>query len=229
MADIDMIPRSYRDGVRARRALHGYGLALGGLLLAGALAAATLHWRLAVQTPQLEQLRARTAEAETLRTRLSASVTRQGALEQDAQALAALRGTGSIARLAHALDTALNDKVWFDSLRFVRTEELLRAPLPSPLPAGTLVTRAALPAAQPAGTSEPQTWRLMRHADIQGKALDHAALAAFLAALSANPVLGDVRFLNSTATAGTGPEVVAFSITASLGTAPAPTAAGAAP
>jgi Tfp pilus assembly protein PilN len=222
MADIDMIPRSYHDSVRARRALRSYGMALSALLLAGALAAGLLHWRLAVQTPQLEQLRSRTAEAEALRTRFAASAARQGALEQDAAALVALRGAGGIARMAEALDMALNDKVWFDSLRFTRTEELLRAPLPSPLPAGTLVTRAATPsAAQPNAAPGPQTWRLARHVDVQGQALDHAALATFLATLSANPVLGDVRFLKSTATAGEGPEFVAFSVTASLGAAPA--------
>lgn len=221
MADIDMIPRSYHASVRARRALRGYGIALATLLAAGALAAGLLHWRVAVQTPQLEQLRIRTAEAEALRMRFAASAARQGALEQDAAALAALRGAGGIARMAQALDAALNDKVWFDSLRFTRTEELLRAPLPSPLPAGTLVTRAAPSAASANAAAGPQTWRLARHLDVQGQALDHAALATFLAALSANPVLGDVRFLKSTATAGAGPEFVAFSVSASPGATPA--------
>jgi hypothetical protein len=77
------------------------------------------------------------------------------------------------------------------------------------------------PAARPGRPAGPQTWRLARHVDVQGQALDHAALATFLAMLSANPVLGDVRFLKSTATAGEGPEFVAFSVTASLGAAPA--------
>ena len=213
MADIDMIPRSYRDGMRVQRALRGYGLALAAMLVTGALAAGLLHWRLAVATPQLEQLRARTAQAETLRTRLAASAARQAALEQDALALAALRGAGAVQRMAQALDVALNDKVWFDTLRFTRTEELLRAPLPAPLPAGTLVTRAStLPNAAPG----PQTWRVARRVEIEGQALDHAALTGFLAALSANPALGDVRFLKSGAAAADGAELVAFSATGAV-------------
>jgi Tfp pilus assembly protein PilN len=219
MADIDMIPRSYRDGVRVQRALRSYGLALGALLLAGVAAAGLLHWRLAVATPQLDALRARTSEAETLRTRLAASTAHQGALEQDAQALAALRGTGGSTRLADALDAALNDKVWFDTLRFARTEELLRAPLPSPLPSGTLTTRASTRPGAPPG---PQTWRVARHIEVEGQALDHAALTAFLGALSANPVLADVRFLKSTAAAGEGPELVAFSVTGTVPVKAAP-------
>ena len=217
MADIDMIPRSYRDGVRVRRLLRTYALALGGVLLAGGLAAALLQWRLAVETPRLEALRSRTAQAEALRARLAAAIGRHDTLEQDARALAALRGSGAVARLALTLDTALNDQVWFETLRFERSAELLRAPLPSPLPAGTLVTRAStLPNAAPG----PQTWRLARHVDIEGQALDHAALTRFLSALSASPALADVRFLKSGASAGEGPERIAFSVNASLGEKP---------
>jgi Tfp pilus assembly protein PilN len=217
MADIDMIPRSYRDGVRVQRLLRGYGLALAGVLLAGALAAGVLQWRLAVESPRLAALRDRTAQAEALRARLAAAATRHSALEQDAQALAALRGTGTVERLAQALDASLNDKVWFDTLRFERTEELLRAPLPSPLPAGTLVTRGST---APNAAPGPQTWRLARHVAIEGEAQDHAALAAFLTSLSASPALNDVRFLKSGAAAGEGPERVAFSVSGALGDKP---------
>lgn len=219
MADIDMIPRSYRDSVRVEQALRGYGITLGALLLAGVAAAGLLHWRLAVATPQLEQLRTRTADAEALRTRLATAAARKNALDQDAAALTALRGQGSVARLADAFDLALNDKVWFETLRFDRTEELLRAPLPTPLPAGTLETRASTRPGAPAG---PQTWRIARHLDIQGQALDHAALTAFLGALSSSPVLTDVRFVKSAATAGDGPELVAFSVTGAVPTKAAP-------
>lgn len=213
MADIDMIPRSYRDGLRVQSALRGYGLALGIVLVAGAASIGVLHWRLAVEAPQLEQLRTRTAQAEALRTQLASATVRKSVLEQDARALAALRGSGGIASLAQALDGALNDKVWFDTLHFSSTAELLRAPLPSPLPSGTIETRASI---QPNAVPGPQTWRLARHVEISGQAQDHAALTAFLATLSGNPVLTDVRFLRSTAAPGDGPELVAFSVSALL-------------
>jgi len=213
MADIDMIPRSYREGLRVQRALRGYGIGLAALVLAGGLGAAVLHWRLAVETPRLDQLRTRTAQAETLRARLAATITRKGALDQDAGALAALRGNGGVAALALALDAALNDKVWFDNLHYARTEELLHAPLPSPLPSGTLETRAST---RPNAAPGPQTWRLARRVEIEGQALDHAALAGFLASLSANPALNDVRFLKSGAATGEGVEHVAFSVSSAL-------------
>lgn len=223
MADIDMIPRSYRDGLRVQRALRAYGMAVCALVLIGGAGAGLLHWRLAVATPQLDALRTRTAQAEALRVRLAAAITQKDALEQDAQALAALRGSGAIAALALALDTALNDKVWFDTLRLSRSEELLHAPLPVPLPAGALVTRASTQPNAPAG---PQTWRLARHIDITGQALDHAALSTFLSALSATPVLRDVRFLRSSAARGpdagpgAGTELVAFSVAADVAPSP---------
>jgi Tfp pilus assembly protein PilN len=209
MADIDMIPRSYREAVRARRLLAAYGTGLALLLAAGCGASALLRWRLAVATPQLERLRAATAQAEAMRAQVVAAQQRKDALAQDVQALAALRGVGSVAVLSGALDAALNDKVWFDQLQFARTQELLRDPLPQ----GALQVRVAARGGAPAAV---QAWRLASHVEIAGQALDNAAMTTFLAAMSASPVLDNVRFLNSSSQAAGDQPVVAFSVAGSL-------------
>jgi Tfp pilus assembly protein PilN len=198
MADIDMIPRAYRDALRVRRTATAYGTALALLLVAGGGASAVLRWRVAVETPRLEQLRAGSVRAEAMRAQLAAAQARRDAWVQDAAALAALRGTGEVAALANILDTALNEQVWIEQLRFSRTAEQLASPPPSPLPPGTVQARAA----QAAGAAAPlQPWRLGSRLDINGKAHDHAAMASFLAAMAANPGLADVRFMNSSAAA----------------------------
>jgi len=197
MADIDMIPRSYRDALRVRRALAAYGVALAALVLAGAGASALLRWRVAVETPRLTQLRADAVQAGAIRTQLAGVQRRKDALVGDVDALAALRGAGEAAQLAQVFDVTLDDKVWIERLRFSRTRERLRDPLPSPLPAGAVMLSGAAIGAAPGAAAVPQAWQLASHVEIAGQALDPAAMTRFLSALAAQPALARVRLLNS--------------------------------
>ena len=211
MADIDMIPRTYRDALRVRRTLAAYGGALALLLAASGTGAVLLHWRLAVEAPRLAQLRADAAQADAMRTLLAKAQERKDALAQDARALAALRGAGEVAALAKTLDGAINDRVWFDQMRFSRTQEALREAPPAPLPPATVQAPLPQGAAGPA-----QAWRLASHLEIAGQAADHPAMSAFLAALSADAGLSNVRFLNSSALPAEDGGGVSFNIAASL-------------
>jgi Tfp pilus assembly protein PilN len=208
MADIDMIPRSYREGLRVRRTLAAYGAALGLLLVAGGGASALLRWRLAVETPQLEQARAGSVRGAALLAQLAGAQTRKDSLLEGVGALEALRGAGEVDGLARLLEKTLNDKLWFEQLRFARSQELLQAP-PSPLPPGAVQMRTP-------GSGAVQAWRLGSHVEIDGRALDNAAMTAFLAALAADPALGNVRFLNSSTQAADEGGAVAFKAAASL-------------
>lgn len=212
MADIDMIPRSYHNGLRVRRTLRIYGAALALALVAGGTGAGWLRWRLAVEAPQLEQLRAATAQAEAMRARVIAAEQRKFQLVQASEALQALRGEGALARLTGSLDGALNDNVWFDQLQFSRSQEQLREPLPTPLPEGTLQTRGT-------ASGAVEHWRLTSQVEINGHARDHAAMTRFLGALADDPALADIRFLNSAA-AAEGDAGLAFGVTGSLRPAP---------
>jgi len=209
MADIDMIPRSYRDSLRVRRTLALYGAALGLLLVAGGGASAVLRWRVAVETPRLEQQRAASSQAAALQARLAGAQQRKDALAEDVAALGALRGAGEVGALAAVLDSTLNDKVWFEQLRFARTQDLLPAAPGAPLPPGTVQARAPQ-------TGVVQAWRLASHVEIDGRALDNDAMSAFLGALSASPALLDVRFLNSSTAAAEDGGAVSFNATAAL-------------
>jgi Tfp pilus assembly protein PilN len=204
MADIDMIPRSYRESLRVRRTLSAYGAALALLLVVGAGASLLLRWRLAVETPRLERMRSDSALAGTLRTQLSGAQQRRDALAGDVEAQALLRGAGEAQALARVLEATLNDRVWIEQLRFSRSETLLRDPLPSPLPAGTV------------RTSQGQAWQLGSQVELSGQALDHRAMTDFLGALAAHPALTQVRFLNSSEAPLEEGGAVAFGAAASL-------------
>jgi Tfp pilus assembly protein PilN len=208
MADIDMIPRSYREAARTRRTLATYGTALALLVAVGCGASLLLRWRLAVETPRLERMRAESTLAGTLRSRLAVAQQSKDALAGDVDTLASLSGAGEAAQLAQVLDATLNDKVWIEQLRFSHTRELLRDPLPSPLPPGTV---QAHPAQGPA-----QAWQLGTHVELSGRALDQRAMTDFLAALAAHPALSGVRFLNSSEAPAEEGGAVAFGAAASL-------------
>ena len=209
MADIDMIPRSYREGLRVRRILAAYGAALGVLVLTGGGASAALRWRLAVETPRLEQARANSLQTGALLTQLAAAQARKESFAEGIDALAAMRGAGEVDALARLLDGALSDKVWFEQLRFMRTQEMLKEPAPSPLPPDMVQVRAP-------GTATPQAWRVGSHFQVEGRALDNAAMTAFLAALAGNPALSNMRFLDSSTQAPESGGAVAFNAAGSL-------------
>ena len=199
MADIDMIPRSYREGLRVRRTLSVYGAALALLLVAGGAGSALLRWRLSLETPRLEQGRAASLQVTAMRTQLANAQARKDVLAENVRALDSLRGSGEVAALATSLDRTLNDKVWFERLRFTRTQELLQAAPPAPLPPGAV-----------------QAWRLGTQIEIAGQAENNGAMTAFLAALAADPHLANVRFLNSSTAALEDGGAVGFNAAATL-------------
>ena len=213
MANVDMIPRSYRESRRTRRLLARYGAALALLVLVGLCGSGLLRWRLSVALPNVEILRGSSARVEAARTLVVAAQARKTALEEDLAALAALRGVGAIAAMTDALDASLNDKVWLDKLVFSRTQEKLSEPTPAPLP-GTVVRARALPP-----STDSQAWRLVDNVEMRGSALDHAGLNAFLNQASLQPAMRKVRFLESSVATVDEGQLVEFSSAGPLGPA----------
>ena len=113
--------------------------------------------------------------------------------------------------LTGALDGTLNESVWFDQLHFTRSHEPLQAPIPDPLPEGVLQTQGPGAAG---GVAE--YWRLASRVEIAGHARDHGALTRFLGAMSGDPALADVRFLNSAAGSLDAGAALSFSVAGSL-------------
>jgi len=208
MADVDMIPRSYRNALRARRTLACYGVALILVLAAGGACAGLVRVRLARETPHLAQLRNDAARAAALQGLVAASEQRLNRLSVNARAYAALRGAGTAAALARILDAALPDGVWLDRVELARDYEPQREPGGGAAPAGA--TRVATQDAAGA-----QAWRITERVDLDGHAFDQAALATFLEALSASPALAGVRFVDGTSAQG-GDATLAFRATATL-------------
>lgn len=214
MADIDMIPRSYREAQRVARTMRRFGAALAALLLVGGAAAGLLRWRVAHTEPQLAQRRSAATQATSDAARLALLQARQASLTQSVAALEALRATGTVGRLAGALDTALRADMWLTSLRYARSEQLIPATAGLAAQPGDLVLQPAPVAGAAAGA--PETWRVTRRVDLSGAAFSYPALTEFLRAFSTQPGVAEVRLVDSSTPEGEA-AVIGFNMTALVG------------
>jgi len=205
MADIDMIPRSYRDRVRVRATARVTAAALVLVVLAGAGASALLRWQTATTEKTLALRAQRAAAAQGDAARDAAQRQQQERLAQADSVLHALRRDGEFAALVRGLDAALSDGVWLTGLHVGRDAQQLGA--------GTAAASDDLVITAPAGA---QTWRLASTLQLDGQAASLEAVSAFLAALQGQPGIRDLVLDGSTLDDATG--VVTFRASATLKT-----------
>lgn len=202
MADIDMIPREYRDRVRARRTLRRTGMALCLVLAAGVLGGGTLRWRTAALERRAAALEASSSRAQADGARNAALLADRVRLEQAAALLDALRRKGELASLARGLDAALTDQVWLDELRVERDIQALTPGAPAT--AATAAAPGAAPSfgeefGAPAAAGPAQTWRIGSTVELAGQAASYDAVTAFLSALGRQPGIAGLRLVSSAA------------------------------
>jgi Tfp pilus assembly protein PilN len=198
MADIDMIPREYRDGVRVRRLMRLTGIALALVVAAGVLGGAGLRWRAAELARTATALQAAAAQAQADGARDAQRQAERARREQDAAILRALRRQGEFAALAHSLDAAMSDAVWLTELRIERDIQALSGKSGGAGAPDPAVEEFSAPGA-PGGA--PQTWRFRSGIELSGQASSYDAAAAFLSALGRQPGIAGLRLVGSSAAA----------------------------
>lgn len=162
MADIDLIPASWRAEQRARRTLRG------GVIAVGCAIAAVTALRIGLELGNrsaitaLQTLQAQRRDSERTVARLTALNARVDEARELSRKIAALRGPDVVGGVLVPIDDALGESVWFDELIYTRIP--------------------ALP--QPGSPIAPADASLAIH----GKAPDPATIGAFAEALaSAGP------------------------------------------
>jgi len=196
MADIDMIPRSYRDGVRVRRTLRRAGLALAAIVVAAAAGSAALRW----QSAALERRTATLQQAASAATASQAqAATEHAARERVLQQqglLRALRREGELAMLASAIDSALPETAWLTAVTLQRDLQLAPAnapaPAPAPVPDGRTTTIAT-------GNADGSTLVMVSSVELAGQAADYNGITDFLSNLGRTPGMHGVELLSSSA------------------------------
>lgn len=198
MGDMDLIPRRYRELQRVRRWLSRFAAAMILLMLAMGLARYGLT-RLAHEEQQAVS-RVMTSSAATRAQGLRAAElnAEKAELMRQLDRLGKMREGSVSSQVLVAVDEALNDRIWFDELTYVRSISMPR------------------PAGADKGTSPAADLQAVRRVEIKGKALDHAALADFLGALSARPEFAEVQTTSTSVRRYTSTNVVEFAVEAQL-------------
>jgi len=219
MADIDMIPRSYRDAVRLRRTLRRTGAAVAIIVLAAAGASATLRWRLATIAHKTEALQHAANTAQSDMARLAAEHAERARSLQQAGLLRALRREGELAALAAAIDSALPATVWLTALNLRR--DLQAAPAGAPA-AGTPPAPGAATNTIATGAADGSALAMTSSVELSGQALNYEGVTSFLSSLGRVPGMRGVQLLAS----GANPQAPAIDFRASIDLdVPAPGAA----
>lgn len=175
MAEIDLIPASWRAARRARRHLRLSGLAIAGIL--AGLIAGRIGLELSTRNAlaSVQQLQAARRDTERENARITTLESRLAERQRQQALVTTLRGEGMVGRALLPLDRALDADIWFDELSYAR-----QAVLPQP------------------GNSTPQP--IEASLQIRGRAPHAAAISRFNDALAsqgpcASPTLtpGDTK------------------------------------
>ncbi|HEX8604543.1 MAG TPA: PilN domain-containing protein [Pseudoduganella sp.] len=192
MPDIDMIPRSWRDGIRVRRTLRRTAVALAIVVVAAAAANAALRWRSAAIERQAAALTAAAAQARSDQARdAMAREAKEQRMRQEAL-LRTLRREGELAAFALAIDSALPPDAWLTGIG-------LRRDFQAPVAATGAGTSAAAPGDAPAPGSV---------VELAGEAMNYEAVTTFLAQLGRAPGVATVQLQSSGA--GTETRAIGF-------------------
>jgi len=194
MADIDMIPRSYRDGVRLRRIARQTACALAVVVVATAAGHATLRWSSVAMERKATLLRSAASAAQTDLQR--AAIERETALrdQQRAGVLGAVRREGELAAFAQAIDSALPADTWLTALALRRSTRL--APPGAALPPGSGAQDTFA-----TGNAQGDTLLLDSQVELSGQAASYEGMTDFLANLGRIPGLVNVQLQSSSVNA----------------------------
>jgi len=191
MADIDMIPRSYREQLRVRRTLRLASIALAAVVLLGAAGTGALRWRAAATAAKADALQAAATRYQADSARDAAQLAGYNRRQQDAAVLHALRREGELGALAQGIDAALGEHVWLTALALERDAQAAAKGNADSAGSEELIT---------SGTAA-QTWHLASTLQLSGQADSYAAATAFLATLGRQSGIANLRLVGSAAAA----------------------------
>ncbi|MEM8514861.1 Tfp pilus assembly protein PilN [Massilia sp. MP_M2] len=196
MADIDMIPRSYRDGVRVRRTLRHTGLALAAIVLAAAAGSAALRWHSAALERRTATLQQAASAATASQAQAATEHAARERVLQQQDLLRALRREGELAALATAIDSALPATAWLTAINLQRDLQLEAAADPTTTPAPAPDGRATTIAT---GNADGSTLVMLSSVELAGQATDYNGITNFLSNLGRLPGMQGVELLSSSA------------------------------
>jgi hypothetical protein len=191
MSEIDLVPSRYRRRkTTARWALRaGLVYAALGLGLLGARGA--LSDSVESERSHVDHLQQRRAQAEQERARLEQLASERTRLAQQLALLDGLRGGPPAQQVFAAIDSALDEEIWFEHWTFQRAGEVVDEEAQR----GEAGYFIVLP--REAASEAQRAWRVATHMEVRGEAADHSALARFVRRLAEQGPIEAARILST--------------------------------
>ena len=192
MREIDLIPPNYHEAKRVRRLWTRLFISN----VAVVIVIGALWWHLGAKIQnvnlQLDELRVEKNSVIATRNRIDTLKGQRDELVQELRLLERLRGGPPVQSVFQLVDQALTPELWFMEWRFRRAgEQVQRAPPPG-RSTGLIVLND-----QSAPEPQSQDWRVRTHMEIRARTVSHETLAAFVSRMSGEPIVQDVRVLNT--------------------------------
>ncbi len=207
MADFNLIPESYLRAQILRRRMKWFGIAVAALVCLVALARLLVGW--GIQTESRAAQRLETESRTLVQAKSSADDYRQQiqTVERKLKALEDLRGRNRLPRLFNALDAAYQSGVWFDAIRYYRSEVGVAGNSEgAPGAAAAASTNAVAPGAP------GQSRGFEQRVELSGHALSHLLVAEYIRALGRQPGVTDVRLLSTNLRTSANAQMVDFRV-----------------
>lgn len=192
MADIDLVPASYRRErlIKSwlKRALAAYAFVLIGV---GTAKAVLLH-SVGSWNSNIEQLKVHKSQLLDRSSLMRDLEARKARLQERLATLDRLRGGIPTGALFQAIDASLNGETWFVQWEFLRAGEFVESKR-------AVNTGYFIVVPETASKRQEADWRSQTHMSIKARAKDHAALAQFVNRLEAQPAIQDIKILDTRA------------------------------
>ncbi len=191
MADINLIPAAFNKQLLLRQLLRQSGISL---LVLTTLLMAVFFWLRAETTKldqQLQQLQSQKAISTQQRHNLENLNTRKNALQQQLNLLAGLRSGITAEQIFITMDQALSSgNVWFTKWDFRRAGTPMKE-------TEQAVHTGYFVVITDNKNNKQETWKIETQMNIEGGAVDHAALSDFVSRLIEQPDIQNVRVLRT--------------------------------
>ncbi len=203
MADINLIPDQYYYWRWQQRVLKQSAIAFVLLTVLTAVLTFALHLSTETRSEQLNDLRNEKAFSQQEQQQYEALNAELGELNRQWHVLTGLRGGTAMENIFLVIDRALSSEdIWFIKWEFKRAGYAVN---PSSLPNTTADSGAyfiTMDGSDNNATSD-SAWAIETYLEVNGGALDHAALSDFVERLLAQPEINNVKVLSTAMMAGT--------------------------
>ena len=178
MADIDLIPNSYRNMLWQRSWMQLCGVILGAVVIAGVGSGVSLHRATLKMDHQLQTLQQQKAVVMTQQAQIEGLTQQRTEHLRQLSLLRGLRSGVAARNLFTAIDNALaSGDVWFVSWQFRRAN--------LPLAEARTVNTGYFVVVPAGNAGNNNAWQTQTHMKIRGQAKDHATLSRFVQGLLA--------------------------------------------